>query len=100
LRSSLNMSDQVSHPYTTTGKIIDMYILIIKYLDTKLEDVRFCTEWKQALPAFNLLLISSWIDIKSRLKSGNACLTYTKCKGALLYCKTGYVNCQDKHKIS
>ena len=26
LRSSLNVSDQVSHPYTTTGKIIVLYI--------------------------------------------------------------------------
>jgi len=24
LRSSLNVSDQVSHPYKTTGKIIDL----------------------------------------------------------------------------
>jgi hypothetical protein len=28
LRSSLNVSNQVSHPYKTTGKIIDLYILI------------------------------------------------------------------------
>ena len=28
LRSSLNVSDQVSHPYKTTGKIIVLYILI------------------------------------------------------------------------
>jgi hypothetical protein len=27
LRSSLNVSDQVSHPYKTTGKIIILYIL-------------------------------------------------------------------------
>ena len=32
LRSSLNVSDQVSHPYTTTGKIIVLYILICKLL--------------------------------------------------------------------
>ena len=31
LRSSLNVSDQVSHPYTTTGKTIVLYILIFKY---------------------------------------------------------------------
>ena len=29
LRSSLNVSDQVSHPYKTTGKIIILYILIL-----------------------------------------------------------------------
>ena len=28
--SSLNVSDQVSHPYKTTGKIIVLYILIFK----------------------------------------------------------------------
>ena len=32
LRSSLNMSDQVSHPYKATGKIIVLYILIFKFV--------------------------------------------------------------------
>jgi hypothetical protein len=31
LRSSLNVNDQVSHPYKTTGKIIVLYILVRKY---------------------------------------------------------------------
>ena len=31
--SSLNVSDHVSHPHKTTGKIIVLYILIFKFLD-------------------------------------------------------------------
>jgi len=32
--SSRSVNDQVSHPYKTTGKIIVLYILIFKFLDS------------------------------------------------------------------
>ena len=37
-------------------------ILISKFLDSTLEDERFCTEWYQTFPDFNLLLLSSWLQ--------------------------------------
>jgi len=41
---SLSVSYQVSHTYKTTGKTIVLCILIFKFLDSKLEDKRFCTK--------------------------------------------------------
>ena len=61
LLSSFNVSDQVSHPYNTTGRIIFLYILIFKFLDSKLEDKRFCTKWQQTFPDFNPLVTFTWI---------------------------------------
>jgi len=39
------VSDQVPHPYKTTGKIIVLYDFTFIFLYSKLEDGRFCTEW-------------------------------------------------------
>jgi hypothetical protein len=36
--------DQVSHPHTVTGKTTVLYTLISVFLDSNLEDKRFCTE--------------------------------------------------------
>jgi hypothetical protein len=44
LCSSLNVRDQVSHPYRTTGKIIVLYVLVFTLFDSRRED-RFWTEW-------------------------------------------------------
>jgi len=71
-----NVRDQVSHPHKTTNKITVLYISIFKSLDSKLEDKRFCTEWQQAFPDFNLLLISTWIEfwsVKGFPKYLNSC---------------------------
>jgi hypothetical protein len=45
LHSSLSVSNQVSHPYKRTCKIIVLYLLMFIFLGSKLEDKRFCTEW-------------------------------------------------------
>jgi hypothetical protein len=37
--------DQVSHPYKTTGKTTVQYTLIFVFLDSSLEDKRFCNDW-------------------------------------------------------
>jgi hypothetical protein len=39
--SPLSVRDQVSHPYTTAGKIIFLYTLIFVFLGSNLEDKRW-----------------------------------------------------------
>jgi hypothetical protein len=41
LCSSLNVRDQVSHPYGITGKIIVLYIQMFKFLESRREFRRF-----------------------------------------------------------
>ena len=65
LSFSLIESDQVSHPYKTTDKIIFQCFLFFIFFDSKLEDNRFCTEWQQAFPDLNLLLTYSWMQFWS-----------------------------------
>ena len=45
LRSWVNVSDHVSHPYQTTDKILFMSIFI--FLDRKLAEKRICVKWQQ-----------------------------------------------------
>jgi hypothetical protein len=44
LCSSSKVRDQVSHPYSTTGKITILYILIFRFYDMRWEEERFWTE--------------------------------------------------------
>jgi hypothetical protein len=45
LRYSLNVRDQVSYPYRTTGKIIVLHMLIFMFLHSRREDKTFWPEW-------------------------------------------------------
>jgi hypothetical protein len=65
LCSSVSVRDQVSHPYITSGRIMVFYILTFTFLDSRRDDKRLWTEWKQAFPEFSILLISSWIQFWS-----------------------------------
>ena len=62
LCSSLDVRDQASRPYKTTGKITVLYIVIFIFFDSKLEDKKFCTKRYQAFPDFNIPLISSLME--------------------------------------
>jgi hypothetical protein len=57
------VTDQVSHPHKTTGKIIVLYTLIFIFFENRQEDKRFWTEWKVAFSEFNLVLIYLWMQL-------------------------------------
>jgi hypothetical protein len=44
LCTSPKLRDQVSHPYSTTGKITGFYTLIFRFFDIRREDKRFWAE--------------------------------------------------------
>ena len=83
LCSSLNVSDQVSHPYKPTGKILLLYTLTFIFLDTKLE-VAACapTDSEHCLAAvFSSLRLGNFdrlaenSDIIRQVLSGRTVLT-------------------------
>jgi hypothetical protein len=45
LCSYLNVRDQVSHPYKTTGRIMVLQMLTFTFLDSRRADRRLWTEW-------------------------------------------------------
>jgi hypothetical protein len=53
---SLNVRDQVSHPYKTTGKVVVSYIFLFIFFDRKLEDKRFAPNNSTK----SLISICSW----------------------------------------
>jgi hypothetical protein len=58
LRSSLRVRETMFHIHTKQkSKTVVFYISILTFLDSKLEDARFCTEWQHSVPYVTLLLI-------------------------------------------
>jgi len=55
VRTHLNVIDQVSHPHKTEDKIIVLYTAVLTLPESKREDKRFWTEWRQAFPEFRPL---------------------------------------------
>jgi hypothetical protein len=94
LCSSLNVTDQVSHPYKTAGRITVLCVLTFTFLDSRREDRRLWTQWQQAFPEFSLLLISScmqfWsvIVVPRHLNFAASSKGPILCLYAMLFCPT------------
>jgi hypothetical protein len=58
LNPSLNVTNQVPQTHYPADSIIVLYILIFVLLDSRREDKRFWTDWRQALTEFNLEKLS------------------------------------------
>jgi len=56
LCSSLSLRDQVSHPYKT-GSVMVLHIVIFMFLNSQLEDKRFCAQWQQTFGESSQLLL-------------------------------------------
>ena len=65
LDSSLNVRDYVSHPYSTTGNIIVIYILIFKFLERSREDKSVWTEIFN--PPLIIIIYCEVLDVCSRI---------------------------------
>jgi hypothetical protein len=72
LRSSLNVSDQVSHPYKTKGQITLLYILIFIFLDSKLKTEDTATnESKHSLTSICSYFLPEWYSDSLRVFSNH-----------------------------
>jgi hypothetical protein len=99
LRSSLRMRGRGSHPSKTRDKFIILFILLFTFLDSKREDRRLWSECYKALPEFNLLLISSWMQFWS-VAVGPKCLNSATFSNYLLAAFTQSVPKRCIHKVN
>ena len=96
LHYSLNVSEQVSQPYRTTGKIIVLCILLCIFLDSKLEDKTFYTvhwmiasiPWLQSALNFflNIIVLSGYQFCQTTVNQSHISLCYNSCLSAVGTC--------------
>jgi hypothetical protein len=64
LCSSLNVTDQVSHPYSSTHKLIILYILISAFLDSRWKDVLTTIPKKKGIGLLKGLYLLFMISVR------------------------------------